>query len=140
MAVDFEEAFPTLLAAQEPVANVAGDRFFINRVPQREELPAVIVRRISGGPIRTLGGQCSVRRAMYQLESWSAKSQEEARALDRAVQEIECGGVLVGDWWVQRLTVNADTDQDNPQIPVHADDLGLFCSFSEVTVFYKPGV
>lgn len=138
MAVDVEEIFPVLLPQQADVAALANGRYFPNRIPQQENLPAVIFRRTSGGPIRTLGGRSVTRRATFQVESWSARSQEEARQLDRAVQAIECGPVQVGPWWIQRLTVNPDTDQDNPQIPVHADDLGLFCSFSEFTVFYNP--
>lgn len=137
MAIDVEEIFPVLLGANGSVVAIAGDRFYPNRLPIREIMPAVIWRRIGGSPVRLLDGKSIVRWATFQVESWSEVSQEQARQLDRAVQEIECGPTLVVSWWVQKLTVNQGTDQDNPQIPIHADDIGLHCSFSEFTVFYK---
>lgn len=137
MAIDIEEIFPILLALQGPVVALAGSRVFPNREPIRETKPCVIFRRTGGSPVRTLEGKSAVRWATFQVESWSEVNQEQARQLDRAVQEIECGPTLVGDWWVQKLTVNQGTDQDNPQIPINADDIGLHCSFAEFTVFYK---
>lgn len=137
MPVDIEEAFPLLLAMQPNVVNLIGTRFYPNRLPEREICPCVIGKRLAGSPVRTLEGKSTVRWATFQIESWSATSQEEARQLDRYVQGIETGPVSVGGWWIQKLTVNQGTDQDNPQIPINADDLGFFCSFSEFMVFYK---
>ena len=139
MAVDIEEIFPILLAAQAPVVALAVGRFFPNRDPQREIMPCVIWQRLGGAPVRPLEGRSATRYAIFRLESWSAVSQQQARQLSRAVQDIERGPELVGSWWVQKLTVNQGSDQDEPQVPTHADDLGLFCSVCEFTVFYKLG-
>lgn len=137
MSVDVEEVFPILLA-QEPVRNIVQRKIFPNRLPATQEMPCVIFRRVSGGPFRVSDGRTAVRRAVFQVESWSAENQEQARDLDRKVQDVEVIGREVGDWWVQSFYVNEDTDQDNPQIPINADDLGAFCSFCEVSVFYQP--
>lgn len=137
MAIDIEEVFPLLFAAQPNIVGLISTRAFPNRLPERLTFPCVIFKRLAGSPVRTLDGKSSVRWATFQVESWSDSSQQEARQLDGYVQAIECGAVSVGGWWIQKLTVNQGTDQDNPQIPIHADDIGLFCSFSEFTVFYK---
>lgn len=139
MSVDVEEIFPLLLANNLEAVVLIGDRVFPNRIPQRDVLPAVIVRRIAGGPIHTSNGRSDVRRASFQVECWSEVSQEQARAINRAIQAIETKSERIGDWWVQSLFINPETDQDNPQIPIHADDLGLFCAFTEFNVFFKPG-
>lgn len=137
MSVDVEEIFPLLLAGASSVVAIAGDRCFPNRVPQTSTLPAVIWRRLNGGPVRRSDGKSNVSRATFQVESWSAASQEQARELNKAVQGIECRATHVGDWWIQALYLSPDADADDPQIPTHADDLGLFCSVSEFTVIYK---
>lgn len=138
MAVDIEETFATLLADSAAVVAIAVDRFFPNRLPIREELPAVIWRRVSGSPMPRLNGVSKVKRAVFQFESWSATSQEEARDLDLKVQ-AKLDGLKgpIGSWWIQVMKLTGDADQDNPQIPVHADDLGLFCSFCEFFVVYE---
>lgn len=138
MSVDIEEIFPLLLGQSYQVGLLVAERVFPNRIPQRESLPAIIYRRISGGPIRTSTKSSNVRKASFQVESWSAESQEAARVINRAVEGIETRATMVGDWWVQSLLISPDSDQDNPQIPIHADDLGLFCSFTEFVCFYKP--
>lgn len=141
MSADIEEIFPLLLAEQEAVTAIVTDRFYPNRLPDREKLPAVIIRRVSGGAIGHASGYGGVSKATFQVESWSEKNQDEARELNLAVQGIKMTQAgQVGSWWVQSLRLNPDTDQDNPQIPTHADDLGLFCSFTEFIVFYKRGV
>lgn len=138
MSVDVEEIFPLVFTAQPTITTIVGDRFFPNRLPIREELPCIIWRRLNGGPFRISNGRAEVRRATFQVESWSAESQQEARDIDRKVQAVEIIGQTVGDWWVQSFFVEEDTDQDNPQIPINADDLGFFCSFCEMNVFYQP--
>lgn len=138
MSVDVEEIFPLLLAGAPAVVAIADDRFYPNRLPAPESMPCVIFRRISGGPIPISDGESTTRKAVFQVECWSATSQEQARDLDRKAQAIKTITRRVGDWWVQCLKVNADTDNDNPQIPINADDLGAFCSFFEATVFYQP--
>lgn len=139
MSVDVEEALNAILKANGAVVAIAGTRVFPNRLPARESMPAVITRRLSGSAVKTLRSVSSTRRAVFQVESWSAVSQEEARELDRAVQTVAAStGQESVDWWVQCIRVNDDTDQDNPQIPIHADDVGLFCSFCEIMLVYEP--
>lgn len=139
MAIDVDEVFPILLAADATVVATVVDRFYPNRIPQQGKFPAVCWRRISGGPNPKLNGQCSVKRATFQVESWSAESQEEARQLDLAVQAAIAPklSVQIGSWWIQVIKLQLDTDQDNPQIPIDATDKGLFCSFSEVFTTYR---
>lgn len=136
---DIEQDLNAILKADAGVAALVSARVFPNRLPQIEDLPGVITRRVSGGPMRTLAGKSSVRRARFQVESWSESSQEEARSIDRAVQtcfeNFQRG--RFGSFFIQALLVDEDTDQDEPQIPTHADDLGLFCSFCEITLFYE---
>jgi hypothetical protein len=138
MSVDIEEALSALQLTLAGVTAIAGQNVFPNRIPQRVEMPALITRRISGGPINGLSSALAVRKAVFQVEAWSQASQEQARQLDLAAQALNGLRGTSGAWFIQKLLVNPDTDQDNPQIPVHADDLGSFCSFHELTVFYKP--
>jgi hypothetical protein len=139
MSIDIEEALFALQLAQAAVVAIAGQNVFPNRIPQRAEMPALITRRINGGPITGLNSTLGVRTAVFQVEAWSGASQEQARQLDLAAQGLHGFRGLESNWFIQKLTVNPDSDQDNPQIPTHADDLGFFCSVHELTVFYKPG-
>ncbi len=136
---DFEEALSTLLINDDGVVSLVSDRVYPNRVPQREQLPAVITKRVSGGPQRTLNGIAGTKRGVFQIESWSGKSQEEARGIDLLVQAAieNFGRGRLAGWFVQALLVDEDSDSDNPQIPTHADDLGFFCSVCSITVFYE---
>jgi hypothetical protein len=90
VGTDIEEVFPILLGGNADVVALAGPRLFPNRIPQRGEMPAVIWRRLSGGPLGTLAGKSGTRKAQFQVECWSATSQEEARTLRGYV---ESGGV-----------------------------------------------
>jgi len=145
MAVDIDEALAVLIQGASAVSTIAGDRVYPNRVPQPSNVPAVIFRRLTAGSAPVIRGKSTALYATFQVESWSGASQIEARTLDLAVQGVaNVNSVLVGPpslpspgWWIQALRVNTDTDQDNPQIPIHADDLGLFCSFCEMFVQYR---
>jgi hypothetical protein len=139
MAVDVEEALNALILGRANVQNLVQGRVFPNRLAQGLPCPAVITRRVAGSSIKTLGGVSSVRKGIFQIESWSSVSQAEARQLDKAVQEIEGFRGPMLDWWIQALLLNPDADQDEPQIPTHADDLGLFCSTAEFFCIYRLG-
>lgn len=138
--IDIEEALQPIIANDAGVAAIASERVFPNRLAMREEMPAVIFRRTSGGPMQTLKGVSTTKRATFQVESWSSKLQQEARQLDLAVQNAIAtfgGQQAQSGWYVQSIFVDEESDQDNPQIPIHADDVGVFCSFCNVIVFYE---
>lgn len=139
MAIDIEEGLLALILSKPAVTAIAAQRVFPNQAPARELLPSVIFRRTGGGPIHTLGGVSGAKPATFQVESWSETSQDQARQLDLAVQQIAGFRGAIGlAWWFQAVLVDRDTDQDNPQIPIHAEDLGLFCSFTQYRLWYVP--
>lgn len=145
MSVDVDEALAAILLAETAVTNLVGQRVRPNRIVNRDDLEAtgdcVIFRRINGGPMRLLDRSASgVKSATFQVESWSAVSQPRARTVDLAVQEADGTRGTYAGWFVQALRVNRDSDVDNPQIPINADEKGLFCSFCEMTLFYKPSI
>ncbi len=140
MSVDVEEALNSILKGDAATKAIVADRVFPNRIPIQESLPAVITRRTGGGPMRTLGGTSGVKRATFQIEAWTKTSQLDARELDLTAQaaiEEFSGQKTLGDWYIQSIFIDEESDQDNPQIPIQGDDLGFFCSFCNVVIFYE---
>lgn len=137
MAGDVDEIFPLLLAQRADVVELAAERLFPNRIPQRDSVPAVVWERTGGSPIGNSGGYSAVSWATFRLTSYSGKSQQEAAQLNLAVQGIKGGARKVGSWWVQSLRVMNGTDQSEPREPIDGTDLPPFSASAEFTVFYK---
>lgn len=137
--IDVGEIFPLVLAAQADVVQLAVDRFYPNRIPQRDEVPAIVFERAGGSEIPTLEGYAGVYQATYTLTAICAESQQQAQQLRNAALAIKSSRGRIGAWWVQAINVVQGSEIDEPQIPVQGDDKPFFASSAEFTVFYKRG-
>lgn len=139
MSVSIGEVFPLLLAAKPAVVALAVDRFFPNRLPQRDSMPAVVFEKTGGSPVPALEDFLSTCWATFRLVAVSTESQEQASELLAACLTIKTVGARIGDWWIQSLRPVQGSDSDEPQLPQHGDDKPDFQSSIEFMVFYKPG-
>jgi hypothetical protein len=79
-----EEALIARLLADTGVAAIAGARVFPGSRPQGAALPAVVLNRISGGPLYADDGEVGLEQARIQIDCW-AESYAAAKLLARAV-------------------------------------------------------
>lgn len=73
------------LEADAGVGAVAGDRIYVQRLPQNPTYPAVVWRQVSGPRITNLGGAAGRARTRLQIDS-IAETWLEASALAAAVR------------------------------------------------------
>jgi hypothetical protein len=79
-----EEAIIARLLADSGLAAIVGTRVFPGSRPQGSALPAVVMNRISGGPLYADDGEVGLEQARIQIDCW-AESYGEAKLLARAV-------------------------------------------------------
>lgn len=79
-----EEAIIARLLADAGVAAIASTRVFPGVRPQGSELPAIVLNRISGGPLYADDGEVGLQQARIQVDCW-ALTYTAAKKLARAV-------------------------------------------------------
>ena len=89
-----EESIIARLLADTSVAALVSDRITPGRRGQAEDLPAITVHRISGGPNYTFDGEADQSEARVEINCW-AKTYPDAKNTARAVTDSLSG--FVGD-------------------------------------------
>ena len=79
-----EEAIIMRLLADSGVADIAATRVFPGSRPQGSALPALVLNRISGGPLYADDGEVGLEQGRIQIDCWAA-TYTEAKLLARAV-------------------------------------------------------
>jgi hypothetical protein len=79
-----EEAIIIRLLADGGVAAIVATRVFPGSRPQGSELPALVLNRISGGPLYADDGEVGLEQGRIQIDCWAA-TYTEAKLLARAV-------------------------------------------------------
>ena len=79
-----EEALIARLRADAGVAAIADMRVFPGARPQNSALPAIVVNRISGGPLYADDGEVGLEQGRIQVDCW-AETYTGAKLLARAV-------------------------------------------------------
>jgi hypothetical protein len=82
--MQMEEAVIARLLAGSGVAAVVGTRVFPGAHPQGSALPAVVLNRISGGPLYADDGEVGLEQARIQIDCW-AETYTGAKLLARVV-------------------------------------------------------
>lgn len=80
-----EEGLVTYLSADSGVAAIAGDRIYINHLPQEPTFPAITFSNISSVPYMTISEKGSMDRSRFQIDAWS-QDPVEAKTLSNAIR------------------------------------------------------
>jgi hypothetical protein len=79
-----EEAIIARLLADSGVAAIASTRVFPGARPQASALPAIVLNRVSGGPLYADDGEVGLEQGRIQIDCW-ADTYSGAKLLARAV-------------------------------------------------------
>jgi hypothetical protein len=106
-----EELIIQKLLDDTSVSAIIGVRVFPGSIPQAEQLPAIVVNKISGSPMYSDEGEIGIDEARLQIDSWSL-SYSGAKVLSRAVRA--CLSAYFGTTdGVESLYLSLDNERDS---------------------------
>ena len=105
-----EEALIARLLGIAAVGGMVGTRVYPGSRPQGSALPAVVLNRISGGPLYADDGEVGLEQARIQVDCWAA-SYAGAKLLARAVTaSLSAFEGTVGETTFQLIELDIEQD------------------------------
>ena len=105
-----EEALIARLLGIAAVSGMVGTRVYPGSRPQGSALPAVVLNRISGGPLYADDGEAGLEQARIQVDCWAA-SYAGAKLLARAVKaSLSAFEGTVGETTFQLIELDIEQD------------------------------
>lgn len=74
--MSFEKDFIAYMLTVTSITDLVGNRIYPLNVRQETEMPAISVQRITVVPVEHQGGQATVMKSLFQVNSWGANYQE----------------------------------------------------------------
>jgi hypothetical protein len=105
-----EEALIARLLGIAAVSGMVGTRVYPGSRPQGSALPAVVLNRISGGPLYADDGEVGLEQARIQIDCWAA-TYSAAKKLARAVTaSLSAFEGTVGETTFQLIELDIEQD------------------------------
>lgn len=100
--MSFEPAFRTLMATDESVSALVGNRIFASHLPEQTEFPAVTYFVVSELPTRAMQGPSRLYTTLVQVSCWATPTEsttayEAARRLQLAIRDCLDGATYEDD-------------------------------------------
>lgn len=129
--MNIEEGIFLFLKDAVELKHLIGDSIFPLTVPEREALPYITYRRISGARVRSISGPSGIARPRFQFDIYALKyddSRDIANALRRAMDGFSgfMGSVQVGS-----VTLYVERDQYQDESRTYRFTLDFVISHKE---------
>lgn len=133
----------------DDVTDLVGDRIHVNARPQEGELPAIVIRRISGPRYQVLRGPAGLAHPRIQVDclAYTAIAAKQLADVVRLAKgtgalPLECFQGMMGSGDYQRKVqhIRLDDDRDDYIEPEHENERGVHVVSMDFIVWYvEPG-
>lgn len=143
-----EKALVAFLKGDGPLSNLCSTRIYPEKAPEKSppaatDLPRITFTRTSTEGIYSQSGVSPLRKATILLECWST-TRLQARQVALVARQakgklgVQFDGFagLMGGFKIQGLFIGTG-EIDGYDPPIHADDLGVYSTALELTVWYQ---
>jgi len=118
------------------VSAIVGTKVFLGKVPQRTELPYIMITQMDSNELQTLDGTTGLRFVTFDIDCKADRSVE-AETLGNAVRVfLDDASGTAGSQTIKAVLMNSESTEYEP--PTDGSDKGVHVVLLDVTIQYVP--
>jgi len=126
----------SLLVNESTVSAIVGTKVFLGKVPQRTELPYIMITQMDSNELQTLDGTTGLRFVTFDIDCKADRSVE-AETLGNAVRVfLDDASGTAGSQTIKAVLMNSESTEYEP--PTDGSDKGVHVVLLDVTIQYVP--
>ena len=128
----------SLLTGESTISAIVGSRVFVNKAPQGQPFPYIIITQISSEDFKAIDGTGEARAVDFDIDCKAEQSIEAADLGDKVREFIQDYTGAAGAEYIRAVLLNDQSEDFEP--PTDGSDVGVHTSLVDITVQWWPGV